>query len=211
MKRQQAQVSDDPDAAQVLDDERLAILLQNEEFVRELRNNKDFMTQLQRDASGPASAAAAGGQSGSSSSSSSGNFSDAAFREMLKNMSKVSRRKFAQVAGMFSRRKRYRSDGFAGFGAGSDALSSPGRHMSRDHLLASGAGGPSGKEGDEYRALENDSSDSEERSNSPYWEQGTGTASRDACFVGYRSPEPRRSATRRGNGHPDHDSSGFHL
>lgn len=40
----------DPDAAQYLEDERIAILLQNEEFVRELQHNQEFMSTLQMDA-----------------------------------------------------------------------------------------------------------------------------------------------------------------
>lgn len=173
----------DPEAAQYLDDERLAILLQNEEFVRELRNNKEFMSQLQRDA-GSRSGDEKDGASASGSGAS--NFSDAAFREMLKNMSKVSRKKFAQVAGMFSRRKRNRSEGSPG------TLSSPNRHVSKDHLLASG-------KDDEYRELENDSSDSEDR-HSPYWERTRDKD--DPVFVGIRSPDRSRR---------DGSNSGFQL
>ncbi|OQR67199.1 CUE domain-containing protein 1-like [Tropilaelaps mercedesae] len=36
----------DAELAQFLEDERMAILLQNEEFMRELRRNKDFMSSL---------------------------------------------------------------------------------------------------------------------------------------------------------------------
>lgn len=36
----------DPELAQFLEDERMAIFLQNEEFMRELRRNKDFMSSL---------------------------------------------------------------------------------------------------------------------------------------------------------------------
>ena len=43
------QTTDDPEMAQYLDDERFAILLQNEEFVRELRMNQDFMSTLESD------------------------------------------------------------------------------------------------------------------------------------------------------------------
>ena len=219
LKRQQASL-DDPEAAQFLDDERLAILLQNEEFVRELRNNKEFMSQLQRDAAAGAhhhSRSSRDDRDGASGGAMS-NFSDAAFKEMLKNMSKVSRKKFAQVAGMFSRRKRGRSEGSGGMsggvsgsGTGSGSVSSPSRHMSRDLLL-----GPSAGRDDEYRELENDSSDSEpDRSRSPYWERPTTAATGhpgsvltrdpnpDQYFVGYRSPD-RASSSR-------DKSSGFRL
>lgn len=37
------------DLARFLEDERMAILLQNQEFVRQLRRNRDFMTTLDRD------------------------------------------------------------------------------------------------------------------------------------------------------------------
>ncbi|KAK3587286.1 hypothetical protein CHS0354_034440 [Potamilus streckersoni] len=39
----------DPEMAQYLEDERLAILLQNGEFLQELRSNEDFMKTLERD------------------------------------------------------------------------------------------------------------------------------------------------------------------
>lgn len=167
LKRQQTR-SDDTEATQFLEDEKIAILLQNEEFVRELRHNKDFMSQLQIDAARGSPAAAAG------------SVSDAAFKEMLKNMSKVSRKKFAQVAGMFTRRKR--KDGT------SVSLSSPVRHQSKDFLL--------GKD-DEYHELENDSSDSEDR-HSPYWERPAGRRSDppDPHFSGqdHRSPDRDRNS-----------------
>ena len=38
----------DPERAQYLEDERLALCLQNEEFLRELRGDEDFMKTLQR-------------------------------------------------------------------------------------------------------------------------------------------------------------------
>lgn len=38
-----------PDLTSYLEDERFAILLQNEEFVQELRRNKDFMSTLELD------------------------------------------------------------------------------------------------------------------------------------------------------------------
>lgn len=194
LKRQQSTSRDDPETSQMLDDERLAILLQNEEFVRELRNNQEFMSQLQRDAArGSGDERDSGTSAGASGGTS--NFSDAAFRDMLKNMSKVSRKKFAQVAGMFSRRRRNRSEG-----ANAGPLNSPThRHMSKDHLLGSG-----GRE-DEYRALENDSSDSEDR-HSPYWTEqppANNKKDEDPYFVGITSP--MRSNKR------DSGNTGFRL
>lgn len=47
--RQITSLNDDPELAQFLEDERFAILLQNEEFVRELRLNQDFMSTLESD------------------------------------------------------------------------------------------------------------------------------------------------------------------
>lgn len=44
--RQMTSSSVDPEMAQYLEDERFAILLQNEEFVRELRMNQEFMSSL---------------------------------------------------------------------------------------------------------------------------------------------------------------------
>lgn len=150
---------DDPELAQFLEDERFAILLQNEEFVRELRRNQEFMSQLQLDASArgvnpPSSAAGA--------SSSGGQFSDAAFKEMLKNMSKKSRKKFAQVARMFTGRKKKSFQQLLSEQSTASGLSSssPNR-QSKDFLLA---------REDEYGVLENDSSDSDDR-HSPYWER----------------------------------------
>lgn len=47
--RQITSLNVDPELAQFLEDERFAILLQNEEFVRELRLNHDFMSTLESD------------------------------------------------------------------------------------------------------------------------------------------------------------------
>lgn len=45
-QRKLSKESDDPEFSQFLEDERVAIFLQNEEFVHELRRNKDFMSTL---------------------------------------------------------------------------------------------------------------------------------------------------------------------
>ncbi|XP_074598610.1 CUE domain-containing protein 1 isoform X2 [Brevipalpus obovatus] len=93
---------EDLEAAQYLEDERMAIFLQNEEFIRELRHNKDFMKTLDMDAAfqtrlddvlpdGPSVPS---------------HEDDAAFKEKLKHMGKTSRKKFAHFAKIFSRRRR---------------------------------------------------------------------------------------------------------
>ena len=71
--------------------------------------------------------------------------SDAAFRETLKNMGKVSRKKFAQLARLFSRRKRKNFQHLRG-----DHRENP----SRDNLLLNNE--------DDYAELENEVSEGEE-------------------------------------------------
>ena len=115
-ERQRSQLSsnlNDVETAQFLEDERIAIFLQNEEFVAELRRNKEFMSALHYDAM-------KGRSSNTGASHSSGNGfcnenytgdlhpsdnyehlhheSDADFKEKLKNMGEATRRKFAQVS-----------------------------------------------------------------------------------------------------------------
>ena len=137
-ERQRSSNIDDKEIAQYLEDERIAIMLQNREFVSELKRNKEFMSALNYDAmshnttrvkslhsDGHAGAAGGGGYD-------SQGFTDADFRERIKRMGEASKKKFAQLAGLFSRRK---GSGLA----------------SRDNLL-----------GDQYATLENDCSDSEE-------------------------------------------------
>ncbi|XP_054162310.1 CUE domain-containing protein 1-like [Oppia nitens] len=99
-QRQLSVSADDPELSQFLEDERVAIFLQNEEFVRELQKNPDFMSTLDLDTrSNPDNTmGATGGTSHTD--------SDAVFKDRLKHMGKVSRRKFAQLARLFSRRKR---------------------------------------------------------------------------------------------------------
>ncbi|KAH9423462.1 Cuedc1p [Dermatophagoides pteronyssinus] len=113
--RQITSMNDDPEMAQYLEDERFAILLQNEEFVRELRMNQDFMSTLDADnnssgghysgSSIPSSNTTAGGVADLTQAS---NFldSDAIFKERLRNMGKLSKKKFTQIARLFSGRMR---------------------------------------------------------------------------------------------------------
>lgn len=48
-RRKRTSVDMDPEMSQYLEDERLAIILQNSEFLQELRGNEDFMQTLERD------------------------------------------------------------------------------------------------------------------------------------------------------------------
>lgn len=141
LKRQQSR-DDDPEVSQFLADERFAILLQNEEFVRELRQNQEFMSQLQLDAKGRGHGSSRGAAGGDAT------FSDAAFKEMLKNMSKVSRKKFAQVAGMFSRKKKKSFQQLL-----------PDQESSSHTALATSSDLANNDNGDEYGILSNESSD----------------------------------------------------
>ncbi|KAH8302081.1 hypothetical protein KR044_002524, partial [Drosophila immigrans] len=69
-----------------LPDEQFALMLQNEEFMNQLRWNQDFMNALEKEQSGKAK----GGED------------DAPFQERLKNMGKMSRKKFLQMARVFT-------------------------------------------------------------------------------------------------------------
>lgn len=78
-----------------LEDERIAMLLQNEEFMAELRWNKDFLSTLEND-SPPEERL----------SSFHGRLDDEAFKERLRNMGKMSKKKFSQLARVFTGRKK---------------------------------------------------------------------------------------------------------
>ena len=47
-RRRQASVDLDPELSQYLEDERLALILQNSEFLQELRDDETFMKTLER-------------------------------------------------------------------------------------------------------------------------------------------------------------------
>ncbi|XP_052862267.1 CUE domain-containing protein 1 [Anopheles cruzii] len=66
-----------------LGDEQFAMMLQNEEFMAELRWNQEFLSTLEKDHQGKVQ-------------------DDAAFKERLRHMGKVSRKKFAQLARVFT-------------------------------------------------------------------------------------------------------------
>ncbi|XP_004932290.1 CUE domain-containing protein 1 isoform X1 [Bombyx mandarina] len=70
-----------------MDDDRIATFLQNEEFMAELRWNQEFMAALDS-------------EQGHKTKS---HDDEAAFKERLKNMGKLSRKKFAQLSRMFTR------------------------------------------------------------------------------------------------------------
>ncbi|GIY73439.1 CUE domain-containing protein 1 [Caerostris darwini] len=144
-------VSTDPELSQYLEDERIALFLQNEEFVQELKDNKEFLSTLERatsDISSPEDE-----EEGLNEREEDGNFpycnttsppeeTDAAFREKIKNMGKVSRKKFTQLAKLFSRRKRRSFKPILGDGS----------NPSRDNLLL---------HEDEYSELSEDDSENE--------------------------------------------------
>ena len=96
---------------QLLEDEKFAMMLQNEEFMRELRGNQEFMSALANDndcdqedhhqshhqeyQDRPKDATTKKHHL----------MDDALFREKLKNMGKTSKQKFAKIATMFSRQR----------------------------------------------------------------------------------------------------------
>ncbi|XP_014482970.1 PREDICTED: CUE domain-containing protein 1 [Dinoponera quadriceps] len=94
------QTSDDsfdsayPQENSMLEDERIAMFLQNEEFMAELRWNEDFLSTLEHDSK----LEKCGGQTGHD--------DEDLFKERLRNMGKMSRRKFAQLTKVFTRSKK---------------------------------------------------------------------------------------------------------
>uniref|UniRef100_A0A0V0GC38 Putative ubiquitin-conjugating enzyme n=1 Tax=Triatoma dimidiata TaxID=72491 RepID=A0A0V0GC38_TRIDM len=108
-----------PDPRQMeadLEDERIAMLLQNDEFMAELRWNKDFLSALDDDSPPEERLASFPGRAGD----------DEAFKERLKNMGKMSRKKFSQLARVFTGRTKKRS---------SSKILSQGPAPSKDNLL----------------------------------------------------------------------------
>lgn len=121
---------------QYLEDERIALMLQNEEFMAELRRDTDFMTALEMEheranlaatessklhTSGSGGAEGAGASGGKAK----GMLDDELFRDKLKNMGKTSKKKFSQLAAIFSRRKSAAKQllgGHAGAGPSKDNL-----------------------------------------------------------------------------------------
>lgn len=149
-KRQSNTSVNDPDLVQYLEDERIALFLQNKEFFQELKDNKEFLSTLERASSDVSSPEDEG--EGDAAEGLDTNFpycnnapseeTDAAFREKLKNMGKVSRKKFTQLAKLFSRRKRRSFKPILGDGS----------NPSRDNLLL---------HEDEYSEASDDDSETE--------------------------------------------------
>ena len=83
----------------MLEDERIAMFLQNEEFMAQLRWNEDFLSTLDSDTK-------IQGPNLEKCSSQVGHDDEDLFKERLKNMGKMSRRKFAQLTKVFTRSKK---------------------------------------------------------------------------------------------------------
>ncbi|NXD02686.1 CUED1 protein, partial [Certhia familiaris] len=112
---------------QYLEDERIALFLQNEEFMKELQRNRDFLLALERDRLkyeskkskstsvavsndfGFSSVLSAGDVSPSAASEAGGAVSDdALFRDKLKHMGKSTRKKLFELARAFSEKTKMR-------------------------------------------------------------------------------------------------------
>uniref|UniRef100_A0A663M8T5 CUE domain containing 1 n=1 Tax=Athene cunicularia TaxID=194338 RepID=A0A663M8T5_ATHCN len=106
---------------QYLEDERIALFLQNEEFMKELQRNRDFLLALERDrlkyeSKKSKSTSAAVSNDFGFSSVISGNFEDAGgavsddalFRDKLKHMGKSTRKKLFELARAFSEKTKMR-------------------------------------------------------------------------------------------------------
>ena len=94
--------------AQYLEDERIALMLQNEEFMAELRRDTEFMTALEMEqerATLTESSSSKNVNPSGKTSKGSTTMLDDEFRDKLKNMGKTSKKKFSQLAAIFSRRK----------------------------------------------------------------------------------------------------------
>ena len=116
---------------QMLEDEKFAMMLQNEEFMRELRGNQEFMSALEEDHNHDFSQTDFQHQQldkpreqGGGSRRPHLGMDDAMFREKLKNMGKSSKQKFAKLATMFSRQRGV-----------SRVLGQSGQAPSKDNLL----------------------------------------------------------------------------
>lgn len=99
-----------------LEDERIAMLLQNEEFMSELRWNKDFLSALDNESPPEERVSTFPMRIPDD---------DALFKERLRNMGKLSRKKFSQLARVFTGKKK----------KGARSILSGGPAPSRDNLL----------------------------------------------------------------------------
>ncbi|XP_070685613.1 CUE domain-containing protein 1b isoform X1 [Pempheris klunzingeri] len=102
---------------QYLEDERIALFLQNEEFMRELQRNREFLIALERDRLKYESKKSKSHHSSSMESSSGEPYSeasmeavsdDALFRDKLKHMGKSTRKKLFEIARTFSEKTKRR-------------------------------------------------------------------------------------------------------
>ncbi|XP_078785730.1 CUE domain-containing protein 1b isoform X4 [Oryzias latipes] len=88
-------VGQDEKLKQYLEDERIALFLQNEEFMRELQRNRDFLMALEKGHQCSAASVEAASE-------------DALFRDKLKLMGKSTRKKLFEIARTFSERTKRR-------------------------------------------------------------------------------------------------------
>ncbi|XP_075993747.1 CUE domain-containing protein 1b isoform X4 [Genypterus blacodes] len=102
---------------QYLEDERIALFLQNEEFMRELQRNREFLVALERDRLKYESKKSKSTHSSSMESSTGEHCSsasldavsdDAMFRDKLKHMGKSTRKKLFEIARTFSEKTKRR-------------------------------------------------------------------------------------------------------
>merc|ERR1711953_1112763 len=89
---------------QLIEDERFALMLQNEEFMKELRGNKEFMSALEEEDHYQPEVPAPDKPKDLARRPHLG-MDDALFREKLKTMGKTSKQKFSKLATMFSRQR----------------------------------------------------------------------------------------------------------
>ncbi|KAG9265115.1 CUE domain-containing protein 1 isoform X1 [Astyanax mexicanus] len=102
---------------QYLEDERIALFLQNEEFMKELQRNREFLIALERDRikyeskksrSGHSAAGSSAGDHHYAPGSIDGVSDDALFRDKLKHMGKSTRKKLFEIAKGFSEKTKRR-------------------------------------------------------------------------------------------------------
>ncbi|XP_040050355.1 CUE domain-containing protein 1b isoform X2 [Gasterosteus aculeatus] len=102
---------------QYLEDERIALFLQNEEFMRELQRNREFLVALERDRLKYESKKSKSTHSSSMENSTGEQYSaasleavsdDAMFRDKLKHMGKSTRKKLFEIARTFSEKTKRR-------------------------------------------------------------------------------------------------------
>ncbi|XP_038549226.1 CUE domain-containing protein 1b [Micropterus salmoides] len=110
-------VEQDKKLKQYLEDERIALFLQNEEFMRELQRNREFLIALERDRLKYESKKSKSNHSSSTENSTGEQYSaasveavsdDALFRAKLKHMGKSTRKKLFEIARTFSEKTKRR-------------------------------------------------------------------------------------------------------